>query len=119
MKSQVFNPDSYSLRPVDLIPDDDEGLEEDEVDLRWVRYAELARTLDTDDLMAMVGEAFSNSDVLRTLVEESKREPYRPDERKSVHVMDAIRLGNEVAQLISQAMDDLIGQMDACQEVTR
>jgi hypothetical protein len=113
VESQMFDSKTYTLSPVDLIPDDNEGLEEDDVDLRWVRYAELARTLDTDDLMAMVGEAFSTSDLLRTLIEEAKAEPYRPDERKRVHVMDGIRLGEEVAQLISQAMDDLIGQMDA------
>ena len=112
MESQVFDPKAYAVSPIGLIPDD-EGLEEDDVDLRWVRYAELARTLDTDDLMALVGEAFSTSDLLRTLLEDVKAEPYRPEERKRVHVMDAIRLGNEVAQLISQAMDDLIGQMDA------
>jgi hypothetical protein len=116
----VFDPKAYALSPVDLIPDDDEGIiEENDVDLRWVRYAELARTLDTDDLIAMVGEAFSTSDVLRTLIEVAKAEPYRPDERKRVHVMDAIRLGNEVATLIAQAMDDLIGQMDTCREVPR
>jgi hypothetical protein len=112
--SSDFSFKDYSLSPIDLIPDDDEDVGIDEMDARQVHYCELAHHLDTEDLMAVVGDELAQSDVLRSLIDEIKEHPYLPGERRALHVMDAIRLGNEVAQLISQAMDDQIGMRQAC-----
>jgi hypothetical protein len=109
MPQQLFSSDTYAIRPTDVLPDDEVDDTDHELDTRWVHYCEVARGLDTEDLMAVIGEAFSTSDVLRGLIEEIKEQPYLPDERKSLHVMTAIRLGEEVARLISSAMDDAVG----------
>jgi hypothetical protein len=75
MPQQLFSHDSYAIRPVDLIPDDFDEDSDSEIDARWVHYCEISHGLDTEDLMAVVGEAFSMSDVPATLREAP------PDER--------------------------------------
>jgi hypothetical protein len=106
--AQAFSFKDYSLSPLDLIDDRNVEDDEPEVDGRWIYYCELSATLDTEDLMVTVGEAFSNSDLLRSLVEEAKAQPFRPDERKRLHISDAIRLGEEVIRLIASAQDDQV-----------
>jgi hypothetical protein len=108
VSEQGFSFKDYSLSPVDLI-DDDEDLDADaEVDARWVHYCELSAHLETDDLMVAVSDAFSTSDLLRGLVEDAKANPFRPDERKRLHVSDCLRLGELVMTLIAQAQDDAV-----------
>jgi hypothetical protein len=108
MESQAFDSKAYAVSTLDLIPDDFEA-DDDELDADWVQYCELSRTLDTEDLMVVVGEAFSTSDLLRSLIDEALANPFRPDERKRLHINDAIRLGEEVARLIAQAQDKAVG----------
>jgi hypothetical protein len=89
------------------IDDTDDGLPP-ELDARWVHHCELAYRLDTEDLMAAVGDALSTSDVLRALIEDAKERPYLPGEAR-MHPSDAFRLGDEVARLIAAAIDDAVG----------
>jgi hypothetical protein len=117
MAQQLFSHDSYFTRPSDLLDEDLEIGDEPELDARWIHYCELNAHLDAEDLMAVIDDAFSQSDVLRSLIEDIKEHPYTPGERRHLHVMDAIKLGNEVARLISAAMDDAIGMRQACEEV--
>jgi hypothetical protein len=103
---QVFSPATYSLRTQDLLPPED--LDEDP-DVRQAEYRAAAKRLDVDDLMVVVGEMFSNSPVLRSLVVEALGDPFRADERKHFHVNDCLKLGDDVATVIAQAMDDAVG----------
>jgi hypothetical protein len=50
------------------------------------------------------------------IIRDLKEHPFQPGERRHLHVMDAIRLGNEAARLISAAMDDAVGMRQACLE---
>jgi hypothetical protein len=52
MESQVFSPAQYSLSPVDLIPPDDDN--DEEVDVRWLHYCEVAATLDREAIIDVV-----------------------------------------------------------------
>jgi hypothetical protein len=101
----------YSLSAIDLLPPDVDD-EDAELEASQVRYTELARLVDTEDLMAMVGDALSTSDVLRGLIEDVKASPFGPDERKRLHVSDCLKLGEVMAQLIDQALDSLVSMME-------
>lgn len=102
-----------SLRGEELIDDD---ATPDAHTMDWLEYCRVSSTVDTDDLMATVGEAFSTTDVLRGLIEDAKAHPFRPDERKRLHVSDCLRLGTLVMELIAQAIDDDVGLRQAGQD---
>ena len=106
MESQVFMPAAYALRTQDLLPYEDV---EDDADAEWAAYCQQSRTLDVDDLMLVVGNLFSNSELLRSLILEALANPFGPDERKHLHISDAMTLGETVATMIAQACNDAVG----------
>ena len=99
-------PAAYALRTQDLLPPDDL---DDGTDAEWAAYCRTSRTLDAEDLMAVVGEMFSNSELLRSLILEALATPFGPDERKHLHISDAMTLGDTVATMIAQACADAVG----------
>jgi hypothetical protein len=50
---------------------------------------------------------------LRSLILEALANPFGPDERKHLHISDAMKLGDTVATMIAQACDDAVGMRQA------
>jgi hypothetical protein len=114
MESQVFSPDAYSLRPVDLIPNDDT-----DADVRWAYYCETAAQLDPTDLLEiLVEELQSEESPLLEAIEEAIRYPYEPGRAPKVNVSDALRLGKGLIAIIARIVDDQVSMIQA-EDVSR
>ena len=98
--------------PSNYLPPDNAD-DDDATDARLVDYSRTARTVPTDDLMLAVSAAFSDADVLRRLVDDIKRTPFTPGERRHLHISDCLALGDVLATLIDAAMDDAVGMRAA------
>jgi hypothetical protein len=106
--STYMVPRDFSLPPETFIPpdEDDDGDDDDAI------YARDCKTLDTDSLMLLVAERFSDSDALRAWVEETKRKPYLPGERRTVGISDSLRLTNALAAILADVMDEQVEMID-------
>jgi hypothetical protein len=113
MESQVFDPKAFAVSAIDLIPDDFEEDEDPELTARQVHHDEVARRLDTDDIQLIVAERLSTSLILRARIEEAQANPYRPNERRHMHVSDATKFGDETEEIIAQVIDELVEQIQA------
>jgi hypothetical protein len=111
--STEFSFKDYALRPIDLIPDDFEEDEDPELTARQVHHDEVARSLDTDDIQIIVAERLSTSLILRARIEEAQANPYRPNERRHMHVSDAAKFGDETEDIIAQVIDELVEMSQA------
>jgi hypothetical protein len=109
MESQVFSPDAYSLRPVDLIPDDDT-----DTDVRWAYYCETASQLDPSDLLQIVVDELKTEDSpLLEAIEEAINYPYEPGRPPKVNSSDALRLGKAIIAIIARIVDDQVALIQA------
>ena len=100
MSSQVEiyeDEDPQQAQPVDAGDDDPDAV-----------YAGVAARLDTESLMLMVAERLSTSNALRAIVEDTKRAPFTSHDRRRFHPYEAMRLGDAVAELLVDAMDELV-----------
>jgi hypothetical protein len=50
---------------------------------------------------------------LRARIEEIKANPYRPNERRHMHVSDAAQLGDEIEDTIAEVIDELVEQIES------
>jgi hypothetical protein len=110
MESQVYAPAAYAPDASYYIPPEDV---EDDADAEWAAYCRTSSSLDAEDLMTVVGEMFSNSELLRNLILEALANPFGPDERKHLHINDCVKLGDAVATMIAQACEDAVGMRQA------
>jgi hypothetical protein len=109
MGSQVFSHDSYSLRPVDLIPDDDT-----DTDVRWAYYCETASQLDPSDLLDIVVDELKTEDSpLLKAIEEAINYPCEPGRPPKVNASDALRLGKAMIALVARIVDDQVTMIQA------
>jgi hypothetical protein len=118
MESQVFDPRAYAVSPIDLIPPDaaDDDEDEDEVDLRWVRYCEVASSLDREAIVDVVLDELRESSVLLDMIEDACHNPHEPSRPKtSLH--ELVALGKAVLILIARAVDDQASVRMALEEV--
>jgi hypothetical protein len=111
MESQVFNPDSYSLRPTDLI---DDGDTDTDTDVRWAYYCETASQLDPTDLLEIaVDELKTEDSPLLEAIEDAIRYPYEPGRAPKVNASDALRLGKAIIAIVARIVDDQVSMIQA------
>ena len=114
MESQAFLPAQYSLSPVDLIPQDDD--EDEDVDVRWIRYCEVAATLDREAIIDVVLDELRESSALLDMVEDACHNPHEPGRPKtSLH--ELLALGKAALLLIARAVDEQVSVRMTLQEV--
>jgi hypothetical protein len=113
MTEQGFLPATYSIRPQDLLPPEDFDDEDAELTARQVHHDEVAKTLDTDDIQLIVAERLSTSLILRSRIEEAQAHPYRPNERRHMHVSDAAKFGDEAEDIIAEVIDELVEMIES------
>jgi hypothetical protein len=113
MESQVFSPASFSLRPVDLIPDDTT-----DEDVRWSYYCETAGSLDPSDLLEIVlDECRAGGSPLLEAIQDAIQYPYEPGCPPKANVSDLLRLGKKLIAIIAKAVDDQVTLRQMGQEV--
>jgi hypothetical protein len=113
MPGQEFSFRDYSLSSTDLLPPDDFEDEDAELTARQVHHDEVAKTLSPDDIQLIVVERLSTSLILCARIEDAQANPYRPNERRHMHVADAAKFGDEAEDIIAQVIDDLVEQIQA------
>jgi hypothetical protein len=114
MESQVFSPDAYSLRPVDLIPDNDT-----DEDLRWLEYCRCAATVDRIHILDVVlSDLDADDSPLYEFIDDAIANPHEPGRAKA-NITDLARLGQSLLNLIAKAVDDQVNLRMAVQEVPR
>lgn len=112
--AQVFLPRDYSLNPVDLVPDDDI---EDDADVRWLHYCEVAATVDRQHILECVlSDLDADDSPLFEFIDEAIRDPHEPGRARD-SVTNLARLGQSLLNLIAKAVDDAVNLRMACQEV--
>ena len=110
MPGQEFSFKDYSVSPVDLIPDDDFDDQDPELTIRQYHHDAIAKTLDANDIQVVVADRLSTSLILRARIEEAQANPYRPGERRHMHVSDATKLGDEIEDAMAAVIDELVEQ---------
>jgi hypothetical protein len=109
MESQAFVPAAYSLRPIDLIPPDDFE-DEDDVDVRWLEYCRMAASVPRDEVLAVVlDELNSPVSPVFDLIDDALATPHPEPDRPRTHVMELIKLGQAVLNMVAKAVDDAVG----------
>jgi hypothetical protein len=109
-------PKDYSLTPTDLI-DDDDDLEVDETDTRWMRYCEITRDLDRDELLEVIVDELKANPELLYQLDDCCTSPYREIERPRAHVGEMAKLGLAVLQVIISVVDNAVGIRQAVEEL--
>ncbi len=109
MKNQAFSPKDFSVRPVDLIPPDDDGDQGEEADSRWARYCAIARELDRDELMEVIVDELKTNPELLYQLEDCCTNPYEEPERPKAHAGEVMKLGIAVLRTIVAAVDNAVG----------
>jgi hypothetical protein len=103
MESQQFSPDAYSLRPVDLIPDDDT-----DEDLRWLDYcAEATKVNRVHVLECVLSNLDADDSPLYEFIDDAIANPHEPG-RPKANITDLARLGQSILNLIAKAVDDQV-----------
>lgn len=106
MESQVFSPATYSLRPVDVIPDDDF---EDDDNIQWQEYCRVASTLDRARILEVVlSDLDAEDSPLYELIDSAMETPHEPG-RARENIMVLARIGQNILNLVAKAVDDAVG----------
>jgi hypothetical protein len=106
MESQVFSPKAYSLPEEVLIPEADD-CDEPDVDVRWLRYCEVAASLDREAIIDVVLDELRESSALLDMVEDACHNPHEPG-RPKTSLSDLLALGKAALLLIARAVDDQV-----------
>lgn len=110
-----FIPRHFSLSPIDLIdPELDEDLPT-EADARAVRYAQLGRQVDLDDVAELVLSRLKDSTAFLAFLEDLRDYPIDPD-RPRVHPMEALRLAEAIAVIGDTAWDECTSVLDVVED---
>jgi hypothetical protein len=103
MESQVSSPDAYSLRPVELIPDNDT-----DEDLRWLEYCSVAATVDRTHILDVVlSDLDAEDSPLFEFIGDAIANPHEPG-RPKANITDLAKLGQSILNLIAKAVDDQV-----------
>jgi hypothetical protein len=108
MESQVFDPQAYSLSPVDLIPPDDFE-DEDDADVRWLEYCRMASKVSREEILAVVlDELNSPVSPLLDLIDDALATPHPEPDRPRTNVTELIKLGQAILSMVAKAVDDQV-----------
>jgi hypothetical protein len=104
MESQQFSPAAYSLRPVDLLPDDDF----EDADAQWLDYCAEAAKLDRQYILDCVLSSLDTGDSpLYALIDSAIKTPHEPGRaRESITVL--AQVGQAILDRVAAAVDDQI-----------
>jgi hypothetical protein len=116
MESQVFDPKAYALRDIDLIPPDDEDLEETEVDARQARYARLGKLVDLEEIIEVVLCKLRDSTQLRWMIEDAIEDPHADVTRPNVHVSELLKMGRAVLEAVAVVVDEQVSMLDVVED---
>jgi hypothetical protein len=105
MESQAFLPAAYSLRPVDLIPDDDF---KDDDNIQWQEYCRIASTLDRRRILDVVlSDLDADDSPLYEFIDDAIATPHEPGRPKE-SITKLAQLGQSLLNLIAKAIDDQV-----------
>ena len=117
MESQVFSPTAYSLRSIDLVPPDD--VDEDE-DVRWLEYCRIASTVDRTEILTVVLEELNTEESpLLSLIDDALAHPYTLGERPKMNIMELVKVGQALLNIVATSVDNAVSLRMAVQEVPR
>jgi len=104
MESQVFDPQAYSLSPVDVIPPDD--FEDEDNTQPWREYCRCAATVDRTHILDVVlSDLDAEDSPLFEFIDDAIANPHEPG-RPKANITDLARLGQSILNRIAKAVDD-------------
>jgi hypothetical protein len=104
MESQVFSPDTYSLRPTDLLPDDD--FEDD--DLQWLEYCRCASQVNRQHILECVlSDLDADDSPLYEFIDDAMANPHEPG-RPKANITDLAKLGQQILNLVAKVVDEQV-----------
>ncbi len=112
-----LQPKDFSLSPTDLIDPDVDDADGDEVDTRWQRYCEIAKTLDRDELLEVIAEELKANPELLYQLDDCCTNPYTEPDRPKAHAGEVMKLGLAVLKTIVASVDNAVGIRQAVEEL--
>jgi hypothetical protein len=109
--STFHGPDATYYIPADEHDDED-------ADVQWVEYCRIASTVDRTDILAVLLEELDTpTSPLYDLIDDALEHPYTPGERPKTNIIELVKVGQAILNLVAQSVDNAVSMHMACEEV--